>query len=144
MEGKWKQNFGLDGKGLDRDTWHTLCFPCHVSVSSRARLFSKNEEKRLKVHQLSELLGCLTSVLCSSLSMVKLKAGVELMVPSLWLKILYSLQGKWSESPLDWKVGAVSFLRVTLCISKVWLPLSVKFRCNTQRVSVYLIEAKVD
>ena len=64
--------------------------------------------------------------------------------PSLWLKILYSLQGKWSESPLDWKVGAVSFLRVILCISKVWLPLSVKFRRNTQRVSVYLIEAKVD
>ena len=64
--------------------------------------------------------------------------------PSLWLKILYSLQGKWSESPLDWKVGAVSFFRVTLCISKVWLSLSVKFRCNTQRVSVYLIEAKVD
>lgn len=52
------------------------------SLSSCARLFSKNEEKRLKVHQLSELLGCLTSVLCSSLSMVKLKAGVELTVPS--------------------------------------------------------------
>ena len=70
---------GREGAG-SRYVTHPV-FPCHVSVSSRARLFSKKEEKRLKVHQLSVPLGCLTSVLCSSLSMVKLKAGVKLIFP---------------------------------------------------------------
>lgn len=72
---------GREGAGSRYVTHPVFSLSCFSLLSCQA-LF-KNEEKRLKVHQLSELLGCLTSVLCSSLSMVKLKAGVELMVPSL-------------------------------------------------------------
>ena len=70
---------GREGAGSRYVTHPVFSLSCFSLLS--CRLFSKKEEKRLKVHQLSVPLGCLTSVLCSSLSMVKLKAGVKLIFP---------------------------------------------------------------
>lgn len=68
---------GREGTGSRYVTHPVFSLSCFSLLLCQA-LFQKMK----KVHQLSELLGCLTSVLCSSLSMVKLKAGVELTVPS--------------------------------------------------------------